>query len=286
MQNFRSLLLISFLFVLLVLPSLAHAEPEAGDIWTEPNTGMEFVYVPGDCYQMGGGSWVYENTAPDERPKHEVCVDGFWMGKYEVTIDQYRRYLQATNNTDGVDWTDADCPIEQDGAYSLSRNKFSQEGDQPMVEVSWHTAKAFADWLSQKTGKKFRLPTEAEWEYAARSGGKEQEYAGGDDVDSLAWYKDNSEGQTHNAGTKSPNDLGIYDMSGNVWEWCSDWYYRRYYDKSPKDNPQGESSGSYRVIRGGSWDYDVWYLRTVYRYYCDPSYMCEDVGLRLVMTKE
>jgi len=267
-------------------PQSKRKKLQAGDTWTEPNTGMEFVWVPGGCYQMGCGSWT-DNCNDDEKPVHEVCVDGFWIGKYEVTIDQYRKFLQATGNTDGVNLGIEYCLINRGGSYFLSGNELAHNTEQPMVEVSRHGARAFAEWLSRKTGKEFRLPTEAEWEYAARSAGKKQKYAGGDDVDSVAWYADNSGDQTHEVGIKSPNDLGIYDMSGNVWEWCSDWYSEDYYSNSPKNNPQGPSSGSYRGVgRGGSWFNDAEYVRSVDRLHRGPSYQNLDMGLRLVRTAD
>lgn len=260
-------------------------ELEAGDTWTEPNTGMEFVYVPGGCYQMGCGSWT-DSCDDDEKPVHEVCVDGFWISKYEVTIDEYRDFLLSTGDTDGVDWGDSYCPIEKGGSYSLSGNKFGQEGDQPITEVSWHGARAFAEWMSRQSGKEIRLPTEAEWEYAARSGGKEQKFAGGDYADELAWYGESwSNGSTHDVGTKSPNDLDIFDMSGNVWEWCSDWYSSDYYANSPEDNPQGPETGSHRVIRGGSWGNNAEDVRTVARDFSGPSGAYNFLGLRLVRTE-
>ena len=281
-------------------------DPSAGDTWTEPVTGMEFVWVPGGCYQMGMteaenisfkihfiadiGKEKYESNKKNidvlinsVTPRHEVCVDGFWIGKYEVTIDHYREFLQATGDTDGVDWDDESCPLGKGGSYSLSDNKFAQSADQPMMEVSWHGARAFAEWLSRETGKEFRLPMEAEWEYAARSGGKSQKYAGGNDVNSLAWYDDNSGDRTHEVGTKSPNGLGIYDMSGNVWEWCSDWFSTDYYSDSPRSNPQGPDSGSVRVVRGGSWIDIPRGVRAAYRIGNDPGRTGSYLGFRLCL---
>ena len=262
------------------------SKPTPGDTWTEPNTGMEFVFVEDGCYQMGCGSWT-DNCVYNEKPVHEVCVDRFWISKYEVTIDEYRDYLQATGNGTGVDFGSSYCPINNDSTYSLTGNKFGTKGTQPMVEVSWHGGKAMTKWLTDNTSHTFRLPTEAEWEYAARGGGKEQKYAGGNDLDSLAWYDGNSGGHTHNVGTKDPNGLGIYDMSGNVWEWCSDWYSGDYYSNSPTDNPQGPDSGSHRVVRGGSWYNRAVYVRTAYRnHYYAPSFTYYNFGLRLVRTAD
>ena len=234
---------------------------QAGDTWTDPETGMEFVWVPGGCYQMGCGSWT-DSCDDDEKPVHEVCVDGFWISKYEVTQGEWEQIMG--NNP----------------------SHFDNGDNYPVEEVSWNDCQDFIDNLNSESSKTFRLPTEAEWEYAARSGGKQQKYAGGGDVDSVAWYGGNSGDQTHEVGTKAPNDLGIYDMSGNVWEWCSDWYSSDYYSNSPKNNPQGPSSGSYRVGRGGGWDSVAEYVRAVIRVYGVPSYTYVGIGLRLVRTAD
>lgn len=129
-------------------------------VWRDPYLGMEFVWVPGECFEMGCGEWDGE-CEDDERPVHEVCVDGFWMGKYEVTVGQWRKFVRET----GYNWDEWDC-----------LDKYAPEDDHPVVCVSWHDAKAFAEWLSQKIGYKFRLPTEAEWEYACGSGGRKVKY--------------------------------------------------------------------------------------------------------------
>jgi len=113
-----------------------------GKTWTDPVTGMQFVWVPGGCYQMGCGSWA-GNCGSDEKPVHEVCLDGFWMGKHEVTIGQYRKFLQDGGDSTGVDWKDNDCPLRKGGGYALSGNDFGSSDNQPMVEVSWDGAKSF-----------------------------------------------------------------------------------------------------------------------------------------------
>jgi formylglycine-generating enzyme required for sulfatase activity len=262
------------------LDPVKSASPSAGDTWTEPTTGMEFVWVPGGCYQMGCGPWT-DDCDGDEKPVHEVCVDGFWMGKFEVSIDQYRTFLQATGDTEGVDWDDDDCPIRKGGSYALSGNQFSRDSNQPMVEVSWHGAKAFAQWLSRESGRKIRLPTEAEWEYAARSGGRKEKYAGGDDVDRVAWHIGNSGGRTHGVGTKAPNALGLYDMSGNVWEWCQDVYDSDAYSNHSRRNPVVTSGGSRRVLRGGGWFNIPRNVRCASRSRFDPGNTDGLLGFRL-----
>ncbi|MCD4678710.1 MAG: SUMF1/EgtB/PvdO family nonheme iron enzyme [Desulfobacula sp.] len=245
--------------------------------WTDPVTGMEFVWVSKGCFQMGSNS-----GDSDEKPVHEVCVDGFWMAKYEVTIDQFRKYLMETGNTTGVDFGDNDCPVRQAGSYSLSKNKFGSDGRQPMLEISWHGAKAFVKWLNTKGHGSFSLPSEAQWEYAARSGGKNEKYSGGSDVDRFAWYYFNSGKKTHNVGTKSPNGLGIYDMSGNVWEWCEDVYDKNAYSRHSRNNPLVTSGGSDRVVRGGSWYDGSGDVRCADRFRYRPSDADYDLGFRLI----
>lgn len=168
----------------------------------------------------------------DEKPVHEVCVNDFNIGKYEVTQAQWRAIMG--NNRSNFKTCGDDCPVDN---------------------VSWGDAQEFIDILNQRTGKNYRLPTEAEWEYAARSGGKNEKYAGSNDIDSVGWYFDNTDERTHPVGKKKANGLGIYDMSGNVCEWVQDWYASDYYRNSPRDNPQGPSSGVHRSLRGGSWKY-------------------------------
>jgi formylglycine-generating enzyme required for sulfatase activity len=139
--------------------------------------------------------------------------------------------------------------------------------------------------LNAKTGKKYRLPTEAEWEFAARGGKKSKgyEYAGSNEIEAVAWYDENSEDKTHPVGQKKPNELGILDMSGNVLEWCSDWYEESYYNSSPGNNPQGPASGSNRVLRGGGWSYIPRNCRVSIRYYYYPVSWHSSIGFRLVL---
>jgi formylglycine-generating enzyme required for sulfatase activity len=187
---------------------------------------------------------------------HEVCIDDFYMGKYEVTQGQYQ-------------------------AITGSNPSHFKGSDRPVEKVSWNDARDYIRKLNQRSGKTYRLPTEAEWEYAARSGGRSEKYAGGDSVDAVAWHSGNSGSQTHPVGQKRPNGLGLFDMSGNVWEWCRDWYESGYYGKSPKDNPQGPSGGSYRVNRGGGWYYGPGDVRSANRCRDSPDARNGNLGFRL-----
>jgi len=211
---------------------------------------------------------TFGDGADDEKPVHEVCVGDFYMGETEVTQKQWKDIMGDTpsyfKNCD-------ECPVEK---------------------VSWNNIQRFIKKLNQKTtpsiplnnrGERviYRLPTEAEWEYAARSGGKKEKYAGGDDIDIVAWHGSNSGGKTHPVKQKKPNGLGLYDMSGNVWEWVQDWYDKNYYENTPKDNPKGPDSGLFRVNRGGGWYYSAGHLRNSHRDDYTSDSRSYDLGFRL-----
>jgi len=236
-------------------PSPRPSVSSKGDTWRDSVTGMEFVWVPGGCYQMGS------NFAPlDERPVHEVCVDGFWMARNEVTQAEWQRVM--------------------------GNNPSKFKGDRnPVEQVSWNDAQEFIGKLNAGGSGRFHLPTEAEWEYAARSGGRNEKYAGGDDVDRVAWYWGNSGSKTHSVGTKAPNGLGLYDMSGNVWEWCQDLYDESAYSKHSRNNPVVSSGGPGRVIRSGGWEIGPNDVRAAMRYRAGPSYRLSYLGFRLVRTE-
>lgn len=220
--------------------------------------GMELIKVEGGCFDMGCTS-EQSNCGDDEKPVHEVCVDDFYMSKTEVTQKQWREVMG--NNPSSFDGCD-NCPVER---------------------VSWNYVQKFIKKLNQKTNGNYRLPTESEWEYAARGGKKSRgyKYGGSNSIDRVAWYDGNSGSKTHPVGTKQPNELGLYDMSGNVWEWCSDWYDSDYYGNSRRDNPQGPSSGSPRVGRGGSWRNRARYCRVAYRFLHSPDDSYFYLGFRL-----
>ena len=222
----------------------------------EPLTGMEMVLVKGGCYRMGD---QFGDGAADERPVHEVCVDDFYLGRYEVTQEQWTRVM----------------------GYNPS--KFKLGGSYPVETIYWHEAVKFAEILSGDQIS-YRLPTEAEWEYAARSGGQKQKYSGGGDPDALAWYIDNSGRQLQPVGQKQPNGLGLHDMSGGVFEWCLDRYAADYYQHSPKHNPTGITEGTLRIRRGGGWGSKQRILRTSFRGKRDQeSYRNDSTGFRLAL---
>lgn len=245
----------------------------------------EMVYVEGGTFTMGataeqGTSDPYE----DEYPTHQVTLSDFYIGKYEVTQQLWEYVMKysgtcADGSTISAYATDVWLGSNPSSSYGV--------GDYyPAYYVSWEDiVNIFIPRLNKITGKTFRLPTEAEWEYAARGGNKSKgyKYSGSNTIGDVAWYTSNSSSKTHQVGTKAPNELGLYDMSGNVWEWCSDWYSSSYYSSSPSTNPTGPTSGSIRVRRGGSWSNSANYCRVSGRYFFDPGYRNSFLGFRLVM---
>lgn len=236
-------------------PATPAASVPAGNTATDFVAGIEFVAVPGGCFQMGDN---FGDGLPLEKPLHVVCVDDFAMGKFEVTQAQWQTIMGT--------------------------NPATFKGEQnPVESVSWNDIQAFMVKLNQQSGKTYRLPTEAEWEFSCRSGGKPEKYCGGDKLDALAWEKDNSKKKTHPVGQKQANGLGLYDMSGNVWEWCADWHEENYYTASPRQNPRGPVSGTSRVFRGGAWDVGPWVARSTSRNGIAPDVRKSNLGFRLVL---
>ena len=203
------------------------------------------AYVKGGTFTMGATS-EQQNPYDGEKPTHRVSLSSFYIGKYEVTQALWKAVMGS--------------------------NPSHFEGDNlPVENVSWNDCQTFLRKLNAMTGKNFRLPTEAEWEFAARGGNRSRgyQYSGSNVLSDVAWYDDNSGMKTHNVGTKAPNELGIYDMSGNVREWCQDW--KKSYSSSAQTNPKGPSSGSYRVFRGGSWGSKARNCRVSSRDYDSPD---------------
>lgn len=217
---------------ILILAIILALSVSAGQADTPNKTllvDIELVSVKGGCFQMGEDS---HGRYPEREPVHAVCVRDFSIGKYEVT---QRLWV----------------------AVMGSNPSFFKHGDNyPVEHITFEEVQVFLNKLKELTGKSYRLPTEAEWEYAARGGGKRSRYAGTNnerDLQRYAWYQPNAGHKTHPVGEKMPNELGLHDMSGNVWEWVSDWYDSGYYRASPRNNPQGPEKGIQRVLRGGSW---------------------------------
>jgi formylglycine-generating enzyme required for sulfatase activity len=224
-------------------------EPVSNEPWE-----YSLVWVAQGTFGMGSIEG-YSN----EKPVHTVTLPGFYIGKYEITQKQWKQIMGA--NPSGHKNCD-NCPVEN---------------------VSYSDVQKFIKKLNQKTGKRYRLPTEAEWEFAARGGTKTRgyRYAGSDNLASVGWFSQNSNKSTKNVGQKTANELGIYDMSGNVFEWCSDWYDEGYYEYSPNYNPKGPTNGSSRSIKGGSYFNLQNYCRSAYRNGYSTTYKDTDLGFRL-----
>ncbi len=223
------------------------------NVLTDATTGMVLQKVPGGTFTMGdtfGDGWS------GELPTHQVTLSDFYIGKYEVTQGQWVAVMGS--NPSYFSACGLDCPVDS---------------------VSWDDIQTFITQLNQLSGKNYRLPTEAEWEYAARSGGQHEEYSGGSNVDAVAWYWTNSNNTPHQVGTKQANGLGLYDMSGNAVEWVNDWYGA--YGSSSQTNPTGPTTGSFRVFRGGSWIDDAFSARAAFRLFNSPDLRNVGLGFRL-----
>jgi len=221
---------------------------------------MEFVLIPVGEFDMGSPS-SEDDRCDDEGPVHHVKISKpFYMGKFQVTQEQYRA-VTGTNPS------------------NFSGNKL------PVENVSWYDAVEFCYILSDKEGKTFRLPTEAEWEYACRAGSQTR-FCFGNDVASLGayrWYYDNSVAQTHPVGQKRPNAFGLYDVHGNIYEWCQDWYDCNYYSRSPVMDPPGPSGGTSRVLRGGNCHSSPSFCRSAFRDWSPPDRRSKNFGFRVVL---
>ena len=218
------------------------------------------VYVPGGTFTMGATSEQGSDAEPDEKPTHSVTLSSYYICKYEVTQALWR----AVMGSNPSNFIGDNLPVEQ---------------------VSWDDCQTFIDRLNNYTGRNFRLPTEAEWEFAARGGNysRHYKYSGSNYIGDVAWYGDNSGKRTHPVGTKQANGLGLYDISGNVYEWCSDWYGS--YSSYSQNDPTGPNSGSYRVIRGGSWCDYARHCRSSNRICYAPGERNYYLGLRLVLSQ-
>ncbi len=236
-------------------------EPQKEKIpFTVNGISFKMVFVEGGTFTMGATEEQGSDAFSDEKPTHSVTLSDYYIGETEVTQELWKAVMGKNPS-------------------------YFKGNDLPVERVSYKDVQKFITKLNQKTGKTFRLPTEAEWEYAARGGKKSKgyKYSGSNNINDVAWYYDNSNSKTHSVKTKQPNELGIYDMSGNVEEWCSDWYGD--YTSYSQTNPQGPSSGSYRVIRGGSWSFNAKGCRVASRIHIYPSNGYDDLGFRLALSR-
>jgi formylglycine-generating enzyme required for sulfatase activity len=244
---------------------------------------------------MDGG-----NSNSDVYP-HEVTLGDFSLGKFEVTVAQFLEFIDETNykttaeqkgwskiyvrgkwiDSIGLNWRN----------YAASERISADPKSIPVVHVSWTDADAYCKWLSQKTNETYRLPTEAEWEFAARSGDSSEKYSfsGSDSIAEVAWFDKNSGDSIHTIGKRKANNLEIHDMSGNVAEWCNDWYDKDYYKKSPKENPagpEGPAKDSLKVLRGGGWASSAKVAKTVSRRALKPDIVGEVTGFRVCRVRK
>jgi formylglycine-generating enzyme required for sulfatase activity len=220
--------------------------------------GYELVRIPAGSFMMGSEEY------DDEKPVHEVHISEFYLGRYPVTNEEYERYMAADPGVPEPEYW---------GDRQFNRPR------QPVVGVSWDDAVKYAEWAG------LQLPTEAQWEYACRAGTTTRYYTGDteEDLDRAGWYTDNSDYKLHPVGEKEPNPWGVYDMHGNVWEWCHDWFDENYYADSPSIDPTGPDTGAYRVIRGGSFNLDAARCRSALRRRFSPAgYRCDRLGFRVV----
>jgi formylglycine-generating enzyme required for sulfatase activity len=329
-----------FFFACLLIGALRQSAvpAEPGASTTAPNgtkqitnsIGMKLTLVPSGEFVMGSGesaeatgafftktygdNWLTADLFDDEHPQHRVRItNSFYLGTYHVTRGQFRQFVADTgyktdaekgNNPGAYVWNPDKKDFGFFEKYSWRKAGFEQTDDHPVVNVSWNDAMAFCKWLSRKEGKTYRLPTEAEWEYACRAGTATRWYCG-DDPETLAkvgnvtdatflakflvwpYTLKASDGYvfTSPAGSFQPNAFGLYDMHGNACQWCADWYDEGYYAKSPANDPIGPDSGDGRVLRGGSWCYGPILARSASRYRTTPDKRASAVGFRVARTQ-
>jgi formylglycine-generating enzyme required for sulfatase activity len=243
------------------LPEPATApQPSSSRTFTVKGVSFRMKLVKAGTFMMGATPEMEDDALDREFPVHKVTLTkDYYMGETQVTQALWQAVM------------------------GKNPSKFKGNDQRPVESVSWNDCQDFIEQLNRITGEHFRLPTEAEWEFAARGGNESKgcRYAGSNDLDEVAWYIDNSNSPTSQVATKQPNELGLYDMSGNVWDWCADWYDEDYYKTSPEVDPQGPASGLIRVLRGGSWDYVARNCRLSCRGWDFPEGWIDDYGLRL-----
>jgi formylglycine-generating enzyme required for sulfatase activity len=282
--------------------------PQSGTAFRDPTTGMEFVYVPGGEYEQGCHPGNGGECDDDEKPARQVRLSPFWMAKTEVTVAQFRQFANDSGYRTEAEqiggcyyWTGEEW--KQESSKTWRNPGFSQDDRHPVTCVSWNDAQAFIRWLAQKSGQSYRLPAEAEWEYACRDAGKPVKYAWGDgeprsggpalgniadEQSGLTWrvkgYND-GHARTSPVGSFPANGLGLSDMTGNVWEWVQDIYNDKAYHSGATTDPIYQGSGARRVLRGGGWDDFPRFVRCSDRVRLDPGIRYAYLGFRLARTK-
>ena len=249
---FKNLFLVLVLFLVLPGVTMAQEGPKASyanGVLTVNGVRYEMVSIPGGTFQMGSNS-----GDANEKPVHSVTINSFYIGKTEVTQGLWQALMGE------------------------NPSNFKKGNNYPVEQVSYDDCIKFINKLNDLTDGSFRLPTEAEWEYACRAGTSGDSYG---DLDAIAWYADTSGAETHAVGKKQPNAWGLYDMLGNVWEWCRDWYDENFYSNSPAQNTKGPAAGSGRVVRGGSWGVVAGDVRSANRGGSEPGNRGHGIGFRL-----
>jgi formylglycine-generating enzyme required for sulfatase activity len=268
---------------------------------TSPATGMTLKVISPGKFTMGSPPGEAGHVKDEEPPREVVISKPFWMGRHEVTVGQFRAFVndkkyqtEAETTREGARRLFPGNVWKLDPAINWNSPGFAQTDDHPVVGVSWNDAVAFCEWLSQKEGKSFALPTEAQWEFCCRAS-KPTRFTGGNDdkvLDQLGWYGANAKGMTHPVGQKTANNWDLCDMHGNAWEWCADWYAPTY-DRAQRYNPTGPKSGTpmggsgpQRVVRGGSWATPAPVCRSARRGHSAPSDRTTQLGFRVVQLPE
>ena len=299
---------------------LRPAEP--GKIWIDPVNGMTFSWIPEGCFQMGqtetetnyllekAGTEQYNKYYKDELPRHQACLTGFWMAQTAVTVKQFRQFVEETGyQTDaekqGKAWIynqDTQWKWEEREGYTWKNPGYEQGDNHPVVNVSWTDAKTFIAWLSKKTGQNYRLPTEAQWEYAARAGSTAMRFWGDSEAEACKYANiggketgwspsfpcDDGFTFTSPVGTYKPNAFNLYDMLGNTWEWCEDMFNPKAYDFPSDKDPlmtEGNPFG-FRVYRGGSWLNVPQRVRSAYRFRFSWNIRLSNLGFRVCMVQD
>lgn len=272
---------VSTLIVCLTLSLSFAQKSKSAVVKRAPIDTSKFVLVEGGTYKMGSDKPV----EPHEAPVHEVTVKSFYLAKTEVTFEELDKFCNETKRD-----------TSNSGLWGRSK--------QAAMNLTWLDAVAYCNWLSEKeklskcylingtevkyldTSKGYRLPTEAEWEFAARGGNKSKGnfFAGSDVINEVAWFKGNSNDSPHLVAQKKPNELGLFDMTGNMWEWVWDWYAGDYYKTSPNANPTGAETGNYRIMRGGAFYNDGTYANVYTRQNASPNFKQNSVGFRVART--
>ncbi|MEI7721745.1 MAG: SUMF1/EgtB/PvdO family nonheme iron enzyme [Verrucomicrobiota bacterium] len=278
--------LVRILCTVVVLSALGFVTSAAAQTITgNPVIPKGFILVPNGSFLMGASDSDRDSWG-DEKPQHQVTLSAYLIGQYDVTFDEYDAYCIAT------------------GRKAKPKDEKWGRDNRPVINVSWFDAVSYCNWLSKQEGLSpsytingttvscdfsangYRLPTEAEWEYAAKGGqaanalAQNAFYAGSTNIEEVAWYANNSNGMTHPVGQKIPNSLGLFDMAGNVWQWCWDW--RGAYSSDSQTDPTGADTGVARIQRGGAWKFDPTMLRSTIRAYSIPLTASGLLGFRLV----